>query len=78
MRKEPEKDLFERELFLAGERVPSGRYKNLDSPRVLVLDYEDVLPAAMDGRVTCYTRLQSWRDMQPLDVSSVPDPKGKR
>jgi hypothetical protein len=72
MREEAEQDPFEHELFLAGgEPVPPGRYKQLDGPHVIELDHEDVLPAALDGRVTCYTRIQTWNDIQQSNVSSA-------
>lgn len=53
----PESDQFADELFLAGERVPRGTYKQLGSNRCLVLDQDDTLPATMDGRVACYVRM---------------------
>ena len=65
MRNDPEKDHFGRDLFLAGERVPAGRYKHIDSMQVIVLHHEDFLPADLDGHATCYTRIQIWSDIQP-------------
>ena len=59
MRREREKDTFGNEMFLAGEHAPSGRYKQLDGSRIIELDHEDVLPAAIDGHATCYTRVQT-------------------
>jgi hypothetical protein len=57
MRREPETDTFGNELFLAGQHAPRGRYKQLDGTYVIELEHEDVLPAALDGRATCYTRV---------------------
>ena len=56
----------EDELFLAGERVPPGRYRRLDSSVEIVLENEDYLPASLDGHVACYTCVRStWSLMQP-------------
>ncbi len=43
-----------KELFLAGERVRPGRYREVGTGRELHLDKEDILPASLDGRVACY------------------------
>src|SRR5262245_60707291 len=57
----PESDQFADELYLAGERVPRGTYKQLGSNRRFVMEQNGVLPASMDGRVACYVRLDhSW------------------
>ncbi len=42
------------ELYLAGQRVPAGVYKQIESNRIVILDMEDFLPASLDGRVACY------------------------
>ncbi len=57
MWKQPENDQFVDELFLAGERVPSGVYKQIGGDREVKLDHEDFLPASLDGRVACYMRV---------------------
>ena len=58
MWKQPENDQFADELFLAGERVPSGVYKQIGGGgREVKLDREDFLPASLDGRVACYMRV---------------------
>jgi hypothetical protein len=44
-------------IFIAGERVPEGIYRQIGSSRQVVLEHEDVLPASMDGRVACYMRI---------------------
>ena len=46
------------DLYLAGERVPPGVYKEVRSGRRVHLDRDDVLPATLDGRVACYARLR--------------------
>ena len=46
------------ELYLAGERVPPGLYKEVRSGRRIHLAHDDFLPATLDGRVACYARLR--------------------
>ncbi len=58
------------ELYLAGEKVQPGRYKRVDSGHVVVLEHEDVLPAAMDGQSTSYTRIQFWNDINNTNRST--------
>jgi hypothetical protein len=50
----PEHDQFAEELFLAGQRVPAGPYRQVGSARVVRLDREDFLPASFDWYVACY------------------------
>lgn len=45
------------ELYLAGERVLPGIYRQVGGAREVSLEREDYLPASLDGRVACYTRL---------------------
>ncbi|HLI49487.1 MAG TPA: hypothetical protein VKV18_12470 [Chthonomonas sp.] len=52
-----------RPIYLAGQRVIPGRYRQLETGREVVLEHEDRLPASLDGRVACYI----W-----LGPSSVP------
>ena len=59
MWKQPENGQFVDEVFLAGERVPSGVYKQIGGDREVNLDHEDFLPASLDGRVACYMRVQN-------------------
>lgn len=47
------------ELFLAGQKVRPGLYRQLGSGREVCLETEDVLPASLDGRVACYMRIQN-------------------
>jgi hypothetical protein len=60
MWRQPENDPFAEELFLAGERVPPGIYRQLDSKREIHLTSEDYLPASLDGHVACYVRVHTW------------------
>jgi hypothetical protein len=55
----------EEELYLAGERVPPGRYRRVDSNQEIVLESEDHLPASLDGHVACYIRICSLWSQQP-------------
>ena len=71
MREEMEQDLLGQGLLRAGATVRPGRYKRLDSRHVVELEHEDVLPAALDGHATCYTRIQIWNDVQPLDGAPI-------
>jgi hypothetical protein len=48
-------------LFLAGERVSAGEYREIETGRVICLDQEDYLPASLDGHVACYKPVSvSW------------------
>ena len=61
MWKQPDNDQFVDELYLAGERVPSGVYRQVGNGREILLDHEDFLPASLDGRVACYMRVnRTW------------------
>jgi len=67
----PENDQFVDELFLAGERVPSGIYKQLGGTREVSLDHDDdLLPASLDGRIACYMRVRTtWSQLrQPARI----------
>jgi hypothetical protein len=53
------------ELYLAGERVAPGIYKQVGGTRQLSLDREDYLPASLDGRVACYERVEhTWGQLR--------------
>lgn len=47
------------EIYVAGETVPAGTYRRLDTGRTLMLAGPDALPASLDGRVACYVRVAS-------------------
>ena len=45
------------EIYLAGERVPAGKYRQIEGCREVRLAREDLLPGSLDGRVACYERV---------------------
>ncbi len=47
-------DLFIDELYLAGQRVPAGLYREIGTGREVRLEQEDVLPASLNGRIATY------------------------
>lgn len=47
------------ELFLAGEKVRPGRYRQVGTGKELLLDREDYLPGSLDGRVACYMLVEN-------------------
>jgi hypothetical protein len=52
------------ELFLAGEKVRPGTYRQIGGARQVLLDHEDFLPASLDGRVACYMRVHdTWEQI---------------
>lgn len=53
------------QTFRAGERVPAGLYRQIDSRRMVRLHGEDYLPASLDGRVACYERIDdTWEQIR--------------
>jgi hypothetical protein len=58
-----EHDSSGEELFLAGEKVRPGIYRQVGGSREILLENEDILPASLDGRVACYMRVQPWEQM---------------
>lgn len=63
----PRNDQYVDEIYLAGERVPAGLYKQIGSKREVRLTHEDYLPASYDGRVACYQRISRWSEArEPL------------
>jgi hypothetical protein len=66
MLREADEDLSARHLYLAGERVLPGTYRQIGSGREIRLDTEDFLPASLDGHVACYRRMEhTWRQLAP-------------
>jgi hypothetical protein len=52
------------ELFLAGEKVRPGTYRQIGGERQVQLEQEDFLPASLDGRVACYMRVHdTWEQL---------------
>jgi hypothetical protein len=66
---------MEGELYLAGERVPPGIYRQVGGTREVHLETEDYLPASLDGRIACYERvLYTWGQhvRRPMDGNAIP------
>lgn len=61
-------DFFTDELYLAGQPVPSGLYREVDTGREIHMEEQDQLPASLDGKVASYICVQyTWgqqRDQQ--------------
>jgi len=56
---------FVDELYLAGQCVPSGIYRDTDTGREIRLDEHDHLPASLDGRVAVYICVEyTWSQHQ--------------
>ena len=52
------------QVYLAGEKVLPGVYRQIGSVREICLEAEDILPASLDGRVACYMRINyTWAQM---------------
>ena len=52
-------DTTEDDLYLAGEKVLAGTYRQIGGGREIRLEKDDFLPASLDGRVACYMRVHS-------------------
>ena len=62
------------DLFLAGEKVEAGTYRQIGGGREIRLDKDDFLPASLDGRVACYMRVNStWGQMAEADAFAFGD-----
>lgn len=46
------------EVFTAGQWATPGTYRQIDSPRILVLEVAGVLPPSFDGRRAEYCRIE--------------------
>jgi len=70
MWKESENEQYVDNLFLAGERVPSGVYQQLGgNGRMVTFDHDDFLPASLDSRVACYIKVEAlWGDQSPRNT----------
>ena len=52
-------------LYLAGEQVPAGRYRDVDTRREVRLEQEGRLPASLDGRIAAYACVEyTWTQHQ--------------
>ena len=78
MSKQPDSDMFARELHLAGERVSPGLYKQVDSSRVVELDLKGLLPASLDGQaaVCACARRSRNQGQEAYGVSSAHSVEG--
>ncbi|HLK60475.1 MAG TPA: hypothetical protein VKU00_28190 [Chthonomonadaceae bacterium] len=45
---------FVDELYLAGQCVPAGIYREIGTGREIRLEEEDILPGSLDGRIAAY------------------------
>lgn len=64
MWQQADRDSFAEELYLAGEKVMPGTYRQVGGGREVRIEKEDFLPASLDGRVACYQRVQStWAEL---------------
>lgn len=63
----------EETLYVAGERVPPGVYKQIGGTRRIFLEREDTLPASLDGQVACYVRMSPLTDLLTEAVVFVTD-----
>ncbi|HLK59217.1 MAG TPA: hypothetical protein VKU00_21835 [Chthonomonadaceae bacterium] len=59
------------ELFLAGERVRPGTYRQIGGNREILIENEDVLPASLDGRVACYMRVYTWGQLNQKQATGA-------
>jgi hypothetical protein len=53
----PDNDQFVDEIYLAGERVPGGTYREVGGGREVRLKHKDFLPSSLNGGVACYLRV---------------------
>lgn len=59
-----EYEVADEEVYLAGEKVLPGRYKQMGGVREVLLEAEDILPASLDGQVAVYMRVnQTWGEI---------------
>lgn len=65
-------DLYAEELYLAGQQVVAGLYREIESGREIHLAEEDFLPASLNGRVAAYVRVRhTWAQKQPVTSTNV-------
>ena len=57
-------EILDEEVFLAGEKVRPGLYRQMGTGREIRLDQDDFLPASLDGKVACYMLVQNkWGEL---------------
>lgn len=60
------------EIFLAGERVKPGVYRQVGGGREVRIETEDFLPASLDGRVACYMLIKNtWGQMSSSSLAAA-------
>ena len=60
------------QLFLAGEKVRPGTYRQVGGAREVLLEQDDFLPASLDGRVACYMLVHdTWGQLSRQAVVKV-------
>ncbi|MCW3099101.1 MAG: hypothetical protein JWL77_4719 [Chthonomonadaceae bacterium] len=60
-------DLFVDELYIAGQRVPAGLYREIGTGREVQLEEEGVLPASLNGRIATYICVRyTWHEHQTI------------
>jgi hypothetical protein len=66
-------DLFIGELYIAGDRVPSGLYREVDSGRKVRLNEDGRLPASLDDRIAAYVCVEhTWIQHQARRSTGSP------
>jgi hypothetical protein len=52
------------DVYVAGQKVAPGAYRDIDSGRVVILEDPGILPAACDGHVAVYKlRPPTWGEL---------------
>lgn len=61
------------ELYLAGQHVAAGQYRNVETGREVCLEQQDFLPASLDGRVAVYACVEyTWERIQSEQRPAAP------
>ena len=57
--------------FLAGDQVPSGRYRDVQTGREIQVEEAGALPASCDGHVAVYIRqARTWAEIHDCQESA--------
>jgi len=69
-------NLFVDDYYLAGQRVPSGLYREIGTGREVNMEEEGVLPASLNGRVATYTCVRyTWHEHQRVHAPDGHTPR---
>jgi hypothetical protein len=61
----PNRMLEDSSVFVAGQVVPPGVYRQINSRREVQLNEQGILPATCDGRVAVYERrTRTWAELR--------------